>query len=105
MTMLSRRTFSQTIAGSIAAAFTGPSLKISLAFSPVATVQAASPILLNYNENPYGPTPKARAALANCAAIANRYPDAAAKELKAALAKKHNVAPENIALGWDPPKF
>ncbi|MGA8035471.1 MAG: histidinol-phosphate transaminase [Candidatus Acidiferrales bacterium] len=99
MTMLSRRTFSQTIAGSIAAAFTGPSLKISLAFSPVATVQAASPILLNYNENPYGPTPKARAALANCAAIANRYPDAAAKELKAALAKKHNVAPENIALG------
>ncbi len=98
MTMLSRRAFSQTIAGSLAVGFARPTLKLPVA-STVPAAETARPILLNYNENPYGPTPKARAALANCAGIANRYPDAAAKELKLALAKKHNVAPENIALG------
>jgi histidinol-phosphate aminotransferase len=98
MTILSRRTFSRAIAGSLAVAFARPSLKLPVA-SPVLAAESSRPILLNYNENPYGPTPKARAALANCAGIANRYPDAAAKQLKAALAKKHNVAPENIALG------
>ena len=86
MTMLSRRAFSQTIAGSLAVGFARPTLKLPVA-STVPAAETARPILLNYNENPYGPTPKARAALANCAGIANRYPDAAAKELKLALAK------------------
>ncbi len=102
MTTLSRRGFSRVITGSLAAAIAYPALASELAGASSATAfsaDPASPVLLNYNENPYGPSPKARAALAKCAAISNRYPDDAAKQLKAVLAKKHNVAPENIALG------
>ena len=102
MTTLTRRGFSRAITGSLAVAFAYPSLAAELAGaspSPAAAADPASPVLLNYNENPYGPSPKARAALGKCAAISNRYPDDAAKQLKAVLAKKHNVAPENIALG------
>jgi histidinol-phosphate aminotransferase len=108
MTTLTRRSFSRAITGSIAAALAYPALAPNLdaelagaasELAPSPAADPASPVLLNYNENPYGPSPKARAALAKCAAISNRYPDDAAKQLKAVLAKKHNVAPENIALG------
>ena len=102
MTTLSRRSFSRSITSSLAAAFAFPALAREFAapLSPAAPAgDPSSPVLLNYNENPYGPTPRARAALAKCSTIANRYPDDAAKQLKALLAKKHHVTPENIALG------
>jgi histidinol-phosphate aminotransferase len=98
MPTLSRRAFTQSIAAALALRKLQVAPRASL--SQVAAVPTpSSPILLNYNENPYGPTPKARAALANAAEIANRYPDAAAARLQFALAKKHSVAPENILLG------
>jgi histidinol-phosphate aminotransferase len=91
MPTLSRRAFTQSIAAALALR----NLPIPQAAAPAST----APVLLNYNENPYGPTPKARAALASAAEIANRYPDAAATQLQKSLAAKHNVAPENILLG------
>lgn len=101
MTMISRRAFSRTLAA--AAAYTGFRAREAGAAPRVVNSPAAEagggPVYLNYNENPYGPTPKARAALANCGTIANRYPDVAAGELRVALAKKHGVAAENIVLG------
>jgi histidinol-phosphate aminotransferase len=98
MPTLSRRNFTRTITSSFAAAFACPAIARDL-HSIGASAGSSAPVFLNYNENPYGPTPKARAALAECAAVSNRYPDAADGRLQAALAEKHKVSPENIVLG------
>jgi histidinol-phosphate aminotransferase len=95
--LFSRRDFSRAL-GSLAVAFTAPNQPLTL------DVQRARPappnaIHLNFNENPYGPSPKALAALDECGHVASRYPGPAEIELTAALAKKYNVSPENIALG------
>ena len=95
--LFSRRDFSRAL-GSLAVAFTAPKLPLRL------DVQRARPappnaIHLNFNENPYGPSPKALAALDECGHVASRYPGAAEIDLTDALAKKYNVSPENIALG------
>jgi len=58
-----------------------------------------SAIKLASNENPYGPSPKAVEAIRHHASDVHRYPDGDAKEIKAALAEKHDVKPENILLG------
>ncbi len=54
---------------------------------------------LNFNENPYGPSPKSLEALASCGAVASRYPFARNELLIDALAHKHAVKAENIMLG------
>jgi histidinol-phosphate aminotransferase len=95
--LFSRRDFSRAL-GSLAVAFTAPNQPLTL------DVQRARPappnaIHLNFNENPYGPSPKALAALDECGHVASRYPGPAEIELTAALAKKYNVSLENIALG------
>ncbi len=59
----------------------------------------ASAIKLASNENPFGPSPKAVEAIRSHASEVHRYPDGDAGELKAALADKHAVRPENILLG------
>src|SRR5271169_5969259 len=54
-------------------------------------------VLLNANENPYGPSAKALEAAAK--APPNRYPDGLEGEARAAIAKQHGVAEEQIVLG------
>jgi histidinol-phosphate aminotransferase len=61
--------------------------------------ETASPILLNSNENPYGPSPKALAALVAANPVANRYPDDAEDGMRTAIAKHHGVTPEQVVLG------
>ena len=51
------------------------------------------------NENGFGPSPKAVAAMAAAAAEAWKYCDPENFELKAAIAATHGVAPENVAVG------
>ncbi len=53
-------------------------------------------IKLASNENPLGPSPKAVEALKEELASIHIYPDPGVVELKAAIAKKHGVAPEQI---------
>ena len=53
-------------------------------------------IIMHKNENPYGTSPKAVAAMAEQIAHSNRYPDIRATSLCAKLAKLHNVKPENL---------
>lgn len=98
---ISRRDFSSSISKSLAAALVLPHLsnKFVATANPPTFASPAGPIRIDFNENAYGPSPKARAAIEASPKIANRYPDAAAAELKAVLAKKHNVTPENIVLG------
>jgi histidinol-phosphate aminotransferase len=95
--LFSRRDFSRAL-GSLAVAFTAPR------FPPTLDDRRARPappnaIHLNFNENPYGPSPKALAALGACGQVASRYPGSVEIELTDALAKKYRVSRENIALG------
>ncbi len=56
-------------------------------------------VKLASNEGPYGPFPAAREAMTRALAELNRYPDAGAYRLRAALAERHGVALEEVAPG------
>jgi histidinol-phosphate aminotransferase len=61
-----------------------------------------SAILLDSNENPLGPGPAAMEALTRAFADAGRYPTnarPATADLRAAIARRLSVTPENVALG------
>ena len=57
------------------------------------------PIKLSSNENPYGPSPLARAALVESINISNRYNWQLTAELIETIAKKNNVTADNILMG------
>ncbi|MGH9712784.1 MAG: histidinol-phosphate transaminase [Candidatus Acidiferrales bacterium] len=101
-TQYSRRDFSRAVVEAAALAFATPGLRgahaVNLA-APMAVPVTSQRILLNFNENPYGPTPKALEALAKCGHVAARYPDAAYEQVRDALARTHEVKRENIVLG------
>jgi histidinol-phosphate aminotransferase len=56
-------------------------------------------VKLASNEGPLGPFPEALAAMERAAAELNRYPDGGAYRLRAALADRHGVRFEEIAVG------
>jgi len=56
-------------------------------------------VKLASNEGPFGPFAAAREALARAVDELNRYPDGGAYRLRAALAERHDVRFEEIALG------
>jgi histidinol-phosphate aminotransferase len=51
------------------------------------------------NENPYGPSPLAIEAARHALADVNRYPEAGAPTLRAKLAARHGVSPDQILVG------
>jgi histidinol-phosphate aminotransferase len=56
-------------------------------------------VKLASNENPFGPSPRAVAALRQAAAGVHRYPDGACFELRRALSQRLGVAPEQLVFG------
>src|SRR5438128_10694416 len=70
---------------------------------PVEEVQRelglARVVKLASNEGPYGPFPEALEAMARTAGELNRYPDGGAYRLRAALAERHGVRFEELAIG------
>lgn len=68
-------------------------------FEPSRSAAAQSPILLNSNENAYGPLPKSVNALQGAVGQANRYPFAFYGELADELAAMHRVQPGQVVLG------
>ena len=56
-------------------------------------------VKLASNEGPYGPFPAALEALDRCSRELNRYPDGGSYLLRAALAERHGVAFEEVAIG------
>lgn len=58
-------------------------------------------IKLGSNENPYGPSPKAKEAIEAELNNINRYPESDLEELKREFARYSNVKPENIIIGGD----
>ena len=72
-----------------ASAFVLASPKAALvAAATNASGSSAQPIVLCWNENPYGPSPAARAILNGTIPIACRYPDEEIEQLTAVLARK-----------------
>jgi histidinol-phosphate aminotransferase len=97
----SRRAFLRHLGTSAAIGLTPlGSLAASAArFEPARNAAPQGPILLNSNENAYGPLPKSVAALRSAVDQANRYPFAFYGELADELAVLHRVQPSQIVLG------
>jgi histidinol-phosphate aminotransferase len=97
--MFSRRSFFKTagLGAAVAATAGFPTEFLSWA-EPQRTPQPGGPILLNSNENAYGPFPSALA-LPNPFQDANRYPDRSYDKLIERLAAMHKVKSDQVLLG------
>jgi histidinol-phosphate aminotransferase len=98
--MLSRRSFFKTAglgAAAAAATATLPSELFGWA-EPQRSQQPGGPILLNSNENAYGPFPSVLA-LKDPFQDANRYPDRGYSKLIERIAAMHNVKADHVTLG------
>jgi histidinol-phosphate aminotransferase len=69
-----------------------PAEQIALKYGLAHVIKLAS------NENPFGPSPKAMEAAAKALSDSHRYPDDDAHDLRAALAQRHGVRPEQVVL-------
>ncbi len=96
-TTLSRRSFAGTLGLAAGAAVLESPL--SLIAKAARSPRPGGAILLNANENPYGPSPKALEAFAKSAGVANRYPDALEDQMRSAIAMHHGVSPDQVVLG------
>ena len=96
--LFSRRAFSRTALQSFAAAFALPRLRSQENFRHNLP-SGDGYIRISFNENNYGPSPKATQALDACGPIANRYPFVSEMGMTQALADYHGVKPENVILG------
>src|SRR5512141_1327618 len=68
---------------------------------PIVRAAAAppQPVLLNSNENPYGPSPAAMRAMRDVLGRMARYPDSEEEALADYLAHLHGVATDQVLLG------
>ena len=97
---LSRRHFlSRVPVGVAATAALLPALSEAVTSAAANAVAVTEPILLNSNENPYGPFPSVQAAMEVAIRKANRYPDHQYRELVQRVASYNSVAPEQVILG------
>ena len=60
---------------------------------------SGGPLRLSSNENPYGPSPKARAAMAEAVGLSNRYQWDMILGLMRAIAAKYSLAEANVLVG------
>src|ERR1700751_1940780 len=74
----------------------GPGLALRAAAKPGA---APAPIMLGWNQTPYGPPPAAHAAGSESVPDACRYPDDEMATLVAALAAREGVTADHIVTG------
>jgi len=66
--------------------------------SLLARTPTAAPILLNSNENPYGPSPAAMSAIQDCMGQIFRYPDDPEISLAETIAASHGVTTSEVLL-------
>jgi len=96
---MTRRGFGAALGAAAGAVLVDTRLMPATAEARVATGLPTDVFQLNSNENPYGPSAAARAAMTRSHEVAGRYPDASVDELQRTLAKAHGVAPEQVLLG------
>ena len=82
-----------------AAAFLNLNLGDKLPVTAQIVPAAKTAIKLSGNENPYGPSPKARQAIVEAASSGNRYAGGEAAQLEKMIAEREGVPPESIVLG------
>jgi histidinol-phosphate aminotransferase len=96
---LSRRSLIGAASAGTAAALAGsPALSQTRAAPPLFG-PAPGVAWLTYNENPYGPSPKAIAAMAEAAATGCYYPDDATDRLAVMVAERFGLARSHIVVG------
>ena len=100
----SRRHFLRTLAySSSTAALLQPGwARLSLnhsGFEPSRDGEHPGLIRLNSNENPYGPSKKAAAAMVSALVSSNRYPRMEYDPLAESIAKLHRIEPDRVLLG------
>jgi len=102
-TQLSRRDWFKSTAALTTGLVVTPSLLDGLMGAPMSVAErqhlAGHPggkVRLNSNENPYGPSEKAKQAVVNILGEANRYPFTTVEDLKVILARKEGVTPDHI---------
>jgi histidinol-phosphate aminotransferase len=97
---LNRRQFAQSVGAVLGGAVILPDLAGTIAEARQHAPRTSDGgIQIDSNENPYGPSPRARDAITNSETIACRYPDATEFRMFDAIAKFHNVTREQVALG------
>jgi histidinol-phosphate aminotransferase len=96
---VSRRNFARTIGAGLGAALVAGRFTFEVAEARRPRGVSENAILLNSNENPYGPSKKALEAMQRALASSARYPDALITEMTEAVAELHGVKPEQVLLG------
>lgn len=94
---MSRRTFAGSLGVAAGVAILDTPLMSRAAEAATRRVRPSDAVILNSNENPYGPSAGALEAAAKAAA--NRYPDALEEQAREAIAKHHGVAVDQVLLG------
>ncbi len=95
----SRRKFGQSLGAVLAGAYISPKLFQGVTGGRLKGFSRADAILINSNENPYGPSPHAIAAITGSEAVACRYPDDLYGRAISSIAQLHGVDRENVILG------
>ncbi len=96
---ITRRTLASTLGAAAGAALLDTRVGRLAARAAIRRGMPDDAILLNSNENPYGPSAKALEAARGAGGVANRYPDSLEEEARQAIAKHHGVTPDQIVLG------
>jgi histidinol-phosphate aminotransferase len=98
-TSISRRRFAQLLGAGAAVAAMKPALSLAKQEAAVSKTPSAGIVRLSANENPYGPSPRAHAAMNSSFDLCCRYPDEANDLLIDKIAKINGVNHEQIVLG------
>jgi len=77
----------------------GPGFAMRAAGREAVAGGLSNPIILCWNENPYGPSPAARAAASEAIGVSCRYPDDEVTPLHAVIAAREGVSPDCIVTG------
>jgi histidinol-phosphate aminotransferase len=77
----------------------GPGFAMRAAGRESAAAGLNNPVILCWNENPYGPSPAARAAASQAIAASCRYPDDELEPLVKTLATREGVSTDSIVTG------
>ncbi len=96
---ISRRRFFQTSAIAAAAVAAPRELFSEVFQEPSRASRPGGPVLLNGNENPYGPWPSLKSSMLSGWALAHRYPDAPRDAFVDKVAALHRVKAEQIVTG------
>lgn len=95
----SRRHFAKAIGVTFGAAVIAEHVALDTAEARLPRGFSNKTVILNSNENPYGPSRKAIEAMKRALGASARYPDALIDEMRETVARLHGVSTEQVALG------